>query len=264
MVFLSHSNTYKKDIQIVELDLKLIKKQIEFEYDSLILFGSEAREDSNQYSDIDILIVAKRKHQSFSFKKANFTVYTIETLHKMASEGSLFIHHLITEAKVIEGFDYMKTLKENFISKLNYTNYRDKIISCFNLLDIDETGYYELDSKPFTLLRYLIRSYLYSLAYDNKFRGYNINEITDKLGYKTLDYIFQYRENSNPSFKKFLKAKFDIENSLRIKINNPCNNLETLIFNYYSENQLLVILGLRLLRNGEFRLNYEGIYETEP
>jgi len=73
--------------------------------DSLVIFGSVSRGDSDRYSDRDLLVVADRQHEYIdsSFVKAGYSpsFYTWQQLEGLARDGSLFLQHLKQESTVL-------------------------------------------------------------------------------------------------------------------------------------------------------------------
>lgn len=73
---------------------------------SVWLYGSEARGDSLPSSDVDILLVGdglvpNSVARRFSGRRVSVTRYEWEEINRMAGYGSLFLHHLWLEARVL-------------------------------------------------------------------------------------------------------------------------------------------------------------------
>jgi predicted nucleotidyltransferase len=93
---------------------------------SLILFGSCARGDINEHSDVDLLaLTLNNKTTKISFDKFIINYYSKSQLEKMTKEGSLFIWHLVTEGKILFDInnEYANIIK-NFKLKENYLTER--------------------------------------------------------------------------------------------------------------------------------------------
>lgn len=79
-----------------------------------IVFGSYARGDADEYSDLDLVIIAKTRKPFFDridnfralwdaspIKAIDVLIYTPEEFQKMTSEGNPFISLVVEEGKVI-------------------------------------------------------------------------------------------------------------------------------------------------------------------
>ncbi|PWA05875.1 hypothetical protein [Flavobacterium psychrotolerans] len=91
---------------------------------SVAIYGSSTRENFDQYSDKDILIVAdfykELKDLKIEYQNQGFSVstYTYSKLKFMSENGSLFIDHLVKESKTLIDCDKKLTsILENHISK---------------------------------------------------------------------------------------------------------------------------------------------------
>ena len=89
---------------------------------AMALFGSRARGDHSQDSDMDILMVTSElrpKHVSASHM--SFSFYPVKYLEKKAREGDLFVCHLIKEAKVFfDEKDIFEKIRKKFRLRDSY------------------------------------------------------------------------------------------------------------------------------------------------
>jgi len=83
---------------------------------SLYLFGSHARNDNDDSSDVDILMIRKGNsaiHQAMIEKKmsgkygkrTSISTYSLQNIEKYFTSGHLFAWHLYNEARYIDGSD---------------------------------------------------------------------------------------------------------------------------------------------------------------
>ncbi len=96
-------------------DAREVARQIRaaFEVDKILLFGSGAREEARQSSDLDIIVVGRSK---LSFKQRRQAVYaavdpprdtdilwyTPEELNRMVGSGNSFLRHALANARTLE------------------------------------------------------------------------------------------------------------------------------------------------------------------
>ena len=96
---------------------------------SIILYGSQARQDNDGLSDIDICLFTKNGRlkdinyeeiesviSNFQSNKTNLTVYPRAVVDLMLESGSLFLWHLKLEGKVVYGEKYFSSI----INKLKF------------------------------------------------------------------------------------------------------------------------------------------------
>jgi hypothetical protein len=69
----------------------------ELRHETLWLFGSWARGDADSASDIDVLLVGDDRGREIRPAGVSLTRYTWEEIEGLASQGSLFLHHVHTE-----------------------------------------------------------------------------------------------------------------------------------------------------------------------
>jgi predicted nucleotidyltransferase len=93
--------------------IKKISMQLkQYKPDKVILFGSHARDASDRYSDIDLIIIKRTKKRFLNRIKdvlkiikpdyaIDILVYTPEEFQKMISKGNPFLEYVVREGKVI-------------------------------------------------------------------------------------------------------------------------------------------------------------------
>ena len=92
--------------------VRLLNQLEEYNPEKVILFGSQAKNTSDSYSDIDLIIIKNtrklfldRIKDVLGIIKPNFAidilVYTPGEFRKMVSEGNPFLEHVLKEGKVI-------------------------------------------------------------------------------------------------------------------------------------------------------------------
>jgi predicted nucleotidyltransferase len=90
--------------------VRVLNQLKEYSPEKIILFGSQAKNSCDSYSDIDLIIKTEklfldRIKEFFKIIKPNFTidilVYTPDESQKMLSEGNPFLDHVLKDGKVI-------------------------------------------------------------------------------------------------------------------------------------------------------------------
>lgn len=90
--------------------------------EALMLFGSAARGDANEHSDVDLLaVISNQKPFSKKTYQAEFQFFSPEDLLKSASKGELFAIHLAFEGKIIyDTSGIFSKFKESLIIRRSY------------------------------------------------------------------------------------------------------------------------------------------------
>ncbi len=86
------------------------------------LFGSHARGDYNEQSDVDVLSITNESHfRTFSHGKLNVSFYPEEKILEDAQKGALFVLHIVREAVVIyDSYNFNLKLREQFELRNDY------------------------------------------------------------------------------------------------------------------------------------------------
>lgn len=233
-------------------------------YIALLLFGSYSRGDQKTYSDIDVIQVVDKHMPSYEVDKISFSVYTISQLEKMAKKGSLFISHLINEAQTIDdNINVLEKISKCFIPQRNYNWYRKELKTSSKLLDIDKDFYIRYYLKLNKLSCFILRSYLYSIVYENLHNkiSFSIDELEYYFNDLDIGVALSLRNQRDADYSHFLTVKKIIERYIKERINNEFLTIEALIINFYGKSDYLVLLGLRLLNNEATPLAYGEIEE---
>lgn len=112
---------------------------------SVIIYGSHARKDHDDASDLDVCVLTAdqvssevvkpiilhlipQQHQS----SAEITTYPCETTESMLNYGSLFMWHLKTEGKIVYGERYFNKI----IKKLSeYKHHKEELLYHYQILN---------------------------------------------------------------------------------------------------------------------------------
>lgn len=233
---------------------------LEIKYNSAILFGSYARNDFGQKSDIDILLECDKRKESFNIGIINFTIYTKHQLLKMASKGSLFILHIIEEGKEITDTNLLNDLKPSFYRPMSYKSYREGLIDASDLLDVLESEFENYKVNLNRFLYYLVRSYLYALAIDKGCKSFSVKEVCAFLNLENYLEFFD-NKNLNSDFNEYNKNISYLTALFEKKPNNKYKSIELLLVNSLKSKYLLRIFGLRLLNKGNELIEYENLIQ---
>jgi hypothetical protein len=133
--------------------------------DSYLLYGSYARGDYEPSSDIDILRITTTRMRTHRIDgSASLHIYDIKDLLEMARRGSLFILHLVREAKpILDPCGYLGDLSEAFQKPDSYTSEARRTVGPASaLLDIGESLFETAPQRFMDAALFLCRTLLYA------------------------------------------------------------------------------------------------------
>lgn len=133
--------------------------------DSFILYGSYARGDNDSSSDIDVLRISNQRISAdrLDGHVALYT-YDIKDLREMARQGSLFILHLIREAKPLhDPCRYLANLSATFQKPHSYvTHFKGIVTPASAILDIEESLFATAPRSFMNAAIFLCRTLVYA------------------------------------------------------------------------------------------------------
>jgi nucleotidyltransferase-like protein len=158
-------------------DTLLIDKQSR---DSYLLYGSYARGDYGSSSDVDVLRITTSRRRSQGIDgRASLHIYDIKDLLGMARQGSLFILHLVREAKPIhDPCGYLGDLSAAFQKPDSYTSVARRMIGPASaLLDIGESLFETAPQRFMDATLFLCRTLVYAEHADRGPFSFSLREL---------------------------------------------------------------------------------------
>jgi predicted nucleotidyltransferase len=133
--------------------------------DAYVLYGSYARGDYESASDVDILrITTERIPASRLDGHVLLHIYDIKDLLEMARMGSLFILHLMQEAKpIIDPSGYLRQISAAFRKPDSYFSAAHQMtMHASKLLDVDESLFGTAPRQFMNVAIFLCRTLIYA------------------------------------------------------------------------------------------------------
>jgi hypothetical protein len=235
---------------------------VEPPFTALLLYGSHARGDAQEASDIDVLQVTPTHTAPYAVGRVNVTCYTLEQLLRLARKGGLFARHLVEEAlPLADPHNVLGALKSAYVRPLDYHGVKREVCGCAPLLDAADPQFNENAEGLSSLVSYLIRTYLYATAFDHRAKSFAMGHVLDLLGEQRARSILS-NVRSQRSISAFAAARRFFEELTGTICQRKEGSLEAFVVNASAHNELAVILGLRLLARGR-PFTYDALLDVE-
>ena len=231
--------------------LKLIEPHIVPPFSALLLYGSYARQEEDESSDIDILQLTSVHTASYSHGRINFTCYTPEQLITLARNGALFARHLALEAVAIfDPSSFLETLRSAYVAPRSYVTVYTEAKQAIPLVAIHEEEFEQRTNQYCSTASYLLRTYVYAKAFESGARSFSMRHVAELTGdSRPRQVLSTMRERKTyAAFRSVVDLLFDVTNTDFFRREE---SLEVLVFNMFGVCELAVILGLRILAGGQ-------------
>jgi len=188
----------------------------EHDGDAYVLYGSYARGDYESSSDVDIMRITTCRMQAPRLDgHVLLHIYDIKDLLEMAKQGSLFILHLIREAKpIIDPSDYMAKLSAVFRKPTSYElASRDMLAHASTLLDVDESLFSTARHRFMDVAIFLCRTLVYAEHADRGAFSFSMRSLATHD--KVASVVCEIKDQSW-SYSDFLRIRQAVHERLRL------------------------------------------------
>jgi predicted nucleotidyltransferase len=227
-----------EQVLVIRLEKKSIKEQIlESLYNYLdkvvavFIYGSYARDEASENSDIDILVIAKEKFKIEKRENFEFIVLSEDRLESAIKSNPILMHSIFKEGKAIINEDYIKKYQNIKLKKSDFLSFiastKESIVSSENLLELDkETGKTASNGLIYSLMlrlrgTFIMKCLLNDQDFSNKgFEKWMRKHIAD---YSEVYEVYQAVRDD----KKLIKDKISLDggialmNLLKSEMNEP-------------------------------------------
>jgi predicted nucleotidyltransferase len=185
-----------------------------FDIFGIYLVGSYARNEQNQYSDIDIIAISNSTKKIISSGKYNIQIYTLEGLRNTLKNYPISIYPSLLEAKTIMNKSLLEELKQTKITKNSFFTY---LKECERVLEINKK-IIQIESEKSEYLH--TPNIVYSAFL--RLRGlFLMNSILEERKTTKIEFYTWLKKQSNldnEAFKDAHKIYDSIKNNKSIKI----------------------------------------------
>ncbi len=225
---------------------------------SIIIFGSKARGDDTEFSDIDVLELTDRRSRPYRHNRMNVSVYDEATLRLMAERGSLFVLHLRLEGLIVrDPLQKLASCLASYRQPSTYEPFRQSLRQIADLLDVSKTEYTQRWRPYNELSLYIIRSFYYAQFAEAGTPVFSLDALKSKVARQDFSTTLELKHSLRPAYDLFVQARSMIESLLCTKIHNKSGTAEALITNSGGSNPLMLAFGLRLLGRDSLELSYD-------
>ncbi len=180
-------------------------------YTSLALFGSYARGDETDDSDIDILSVSEGSDGPglLEIGKIRISSYARGHLQSLAKTGSLFVLHLKTDGVVVfDRNDTLRSILSDFTPRASYSTERSEAAILGWLLFCSEARD-SLTPLAQKTMMFSIRTIAYSLMAESGRPDFSKNRVLQRMSDNNLDTLWNNKYSSGnridlDALRKFL------------------------------------------------------------
>ena len=173
--------------------------------DSFLLYGSYARGDYDSTSDVDVLRIAtSRASGELIDGRISLRTYDIKDLLAMARRGSLFVLHLVQEAKPLhDPRGFLGDLSATFQKPDSYASEAQRTLAPASaLLDIDES-LFEIAPQPFiSTTVFICRTLLYAEHADRGPFSFSLRSLAEKDEIASMIWELKNRSTSYSDFRR--------------------------------------------------------------
>lgn len=240
--------------------LQTALSQLKGQTRALMLFGSHARKDHAGNSDVDLLQLASKPRASYKLGNVNVAVYDEATLSSMATQGSLFILHLVTEGVVLQDTSGVLTACLALYKKPDsYLPVFRELRLLADLLATSQASYESAWQQYNDTAIYILRTLLFATQAAFGTPSFSMRVISSRLNDPELYRLSLLKYDSRSDWKKFNLIRSRIAVGLTTRIQNPFGTIEALIVNRFSDCPSIVPFGLRILAREPIQPTYGAL-----
>ncbi len=166
----------------------------------VLIYGSRARGDFNEFSDIDLLISSSKPGLTSPVLSDGISIhfYDQKWITREASKGSLFAYHLTQEAILLAGsIGHWETIKNGFRFKNNYAEEKKLAINILSLLKMSDNFEIPVIRKRAI---WAVRTLSAALAAEGRRLGFSASSCQNEIGLDNITYFINNRASVSGSF----------------------------------------------------------------
>ena len=223
---------------------------------AVLLYGSVARGEQDAGSDVDILEVVESATEPFSQGQIQISPYTLARLQEMAARGSLFVRHIVDEAKPLFDPEHiLNRLRAAYQEVPDDTHTRELRIAS-GLLNVSQSYYDDFWPGLHACATFILRSLAYIEARQKGCTSFSMARVHSLLRDARLEHIKHLRESTTSCFPIYCEVIATIESFQKSRAFNRFGSVEALTVNSWKVHDMTFVWGLRILTRNAARFTY--------
>ena len=223
----------------------------------VLLFGSFARGDAVESSDIDALEIAGDGISQKTIGRVNVYRYAPDVLRAMAVRGSLFVLHLRTEGVPLRDSRAVNAALADYAQPATYDVAIQSLVGAGKLLDVDAPTYTRAWRAYNDAAVFVARTLLFIQQAVAGRPLFSIQKIAERTGRPDYSAIQHLKNGRQPDWSTFAQVRRFAEDVADTSFENGFGSTEALLASQGDQNPALMSFGLRVLGLSDPRLGYE-------
>ena len=211
------------------------------ETEALLVYGSRARGDSVEGSDLDLLALSTVSRPNIKQGNVSVAVYTQKELHK--ASGTLFGYHLKRDSICVYDPNHVLSSMVNSFKDVDAARVfsRAKHLGSILTVDGDINAYLP---GLYREARYLLRSCLYAKAIDEGDPCFSVRRLASRYGQPRFAELLSAQPKASSSVRDYIFCRQQLTDVLGGLEPNKHGSLEALIVNEWYEDSDLISMAL--------------------
>jgi hypothetical protein len=217
-------------------------------YLAAMLYGSVARGDAREGSDVDVLALTRRPVPPRQVGQLSVTSYTPGQLSSLARAGSLFVLHLRLEGRPLHDPESaLARALAAYRPPASYAPLREALRRASAILDVAEEGFRKNPEGHCRVALFLLRTEVYARCAERGTAVFAMASAAQRLGDPAVAAAFARRSARMNDFAFFREVRGLVARYLDTGIHNPHGTLEALAVSESRRAPLASVLALRVL-----------------
>lgn len=256
MMFMDQNPEIANKQTLVELENRfgLIFDTLNQKYNGVVLYGSMARGDGDDSSDLDLLCLAHEREENYVNGKLSIAVYTENELRQLFMSGSLFALHLIKEGIIVrDGNNLLHEIFALYEQPDNYDSLKGELKRAGALTDLRREEFELYPYNFIRLARYIVRSAsIIRHIEKHGVAAFSITKLSAALQENEIAILVPDRHINEVDWDTFCRTRALAQKVMKTKLTNPYSSLHKLVEETKTTDPKISFLGDQLIKGEQF------------